>query len=538
MIEEVKRIKLDELNKKKIAYEKKLEEIKRKMIDLQRDLEILKKESPKGITVRSSFTFWQRHITKRKEYLEYKRQSERVNKYDVLIKKTQNELDKEQKRVEDEINDLEIYEKLKEIEDKKNTIEKEKTLYGMGITPIEAIKLLEENGIQPVLSEADKVEFIHPRNYSSKEALIGVHKTRYAPTANCIKSAKDAKAENKEKVIINGVEYEYSYKIERDTVHMAINNEVSSFGMESWDDCKYAILIPLKDIPNEKIGCAAPMDTFTMGSIEISEDTWILCPKNEVNTIKAFNPKANVIGYEGENVMGFSGPFLTQLGYRAESLGMWAWSDIESEEQYVELMNKEKIEMSAHSNHYSFEDENVKTRINKAVSLCKLLKDNHLINRPEDINTINTQLEERKTNNFGRILDFLREKSNLKKAPSQAIKANNKQADIFFQEMEKNGFYISEAYKRIIRKLYILQDPSTNRYKEETINRIFDIPEELTEEERKTIEEFHTALIAECYIDEMSTRLPFEKFISAVVGETIIHAQERESLTEKKQEEK
>ena len=66
---------------------------------------------------------------------------------------------------------------------------------------------------------------------------------------------------------------------------MAMNDEVSSHMFGSWDNCKYAILIPFDDIPNEKIGRVAPMDTFTRGSIELSENSWILCPKNEVERL-------------------------------------------------------------------------------------------------------------------------------------------------------------------------------------------------------------------------------------------------------------
>ena len=62
---------------------------------------------------------------------------------------------------------------------------------------------------------------------------------------------------------------------------MAINDEVYPNDGGNWDHCTYSILMPLKDIPNNKIAAATPQDTFTNGSIELKEDSWIICPKNE-----------------------------------------------------------------------------------------------------------------------------------------------------------------------------------------------------------------------------------------------------------------
>ena len=305
MLEEIKKIKLEELNKEKVKYDEKRDAIKQRLNEIRDNLWQLQGEQSRGLTVRDDFSFIEKWIFRRKEYKKFKEQSERFYKLPILIDKVKSQLDEENKRVEQELEASGIYAKLNEINQSINSLKNAKTLFEIGITPIDAIKLLENNGIQPVLSESDKNVFVHPIDYSSKSSLIGVHKTKYAPTANMIKSAKDSNVEYKKNVTLNGVEYEYSYKSARDTVHMAMNDEVSSHMFGSWDNCKYAILIPFDDIPNEKIGRVAPMDTFTRGSIELSENSWILCPKNEVERLKIFNPKVHVLGYEGENA-----PFL------------------------------------------------------------------------------------------------------------------------------------------------------------------------------------------------------------------------------------
>ena len=347
MIDEIKKIKLEELNAQIVQYEEKERAINQRSTILRNELSELKKELG-GLTEIERFSFLEKWFTKRREYKKCKEKEKRLDEVNKLIIKGENELSEEERKSKEELETLGLEEKISAIKQNISLIDSAKTLYQIGFTPMEAIKFLESKGIQPVLSESDKYIVSHPRDYSSKSSLIGVHKTRYVPTANMIKSAKDSNVEYKRRVIINGIEYQYSYRAARDTVHMAMNDEVSSH-FYSWDDCKYAILVPFNDIPNEKIGFAAPMDTFTRGSIELSENAWILCPKNEVESLKKFNPKVHVLGYEGENVQGFSQPFLSQLGYRAESVGMWNWTDAESDKKFNELIEKEGLRRAAHS---------------------------------------------------------------------------------------------------------------------------------------------------------------------------------------------
>ena len=534
MIGEVKKIKLEELSKQKAEYVEKKNSISQKLSELRSKLWSLQGEQSRGITIRSDFSFFEKWITRRSEYKRFKAQSKRFFELPKLISEVKSELAEEDTRVEDELEKLGIYTKLQEIAQKMNLIENAKTLYEIGITPTEAIELLESKGVEPVLSESDKGIFLHPRDYSSKSALIGVHKTKYAPTANMIKSSKDSNVEYKKSIIINGVKYEYSFKSARDTVHMAMNDEVSSHMYGSWDDCKFSVLIPFEDIPNEKIGRAAPMDTFTRGSMELSENTWILCPKNEVDRLKILNPKVHVLGYEGENVQGFSQPFLTQLGYRAEDVGMWNWQNDESAQQFYELMEREGIKIGTHTYTYFHEDEHMLGAINQAVSLSKLLRDNHLITNLEDIENIMKQLEDN-YQGFGFILSGLGEKSQMEgDLEPQSIKGNHKQVDIFLEEMKKNGFNISNVYQDIMRKLCEISIFDCN---ENNRDMIFSLPEEVSEEERSIIEELQSVLIADKWMDYDEKRTAFGKFLSSAVGNAILHSKKRAFPKKEMQEE-
>ena len=535
MIDEVKKIKLEELNNQKVQYEEKEKTIRQKLDAMRSELLELEWENSNGITIKSNFSFLEKWITRRSDYKKFKAQSKRLAELPKLISKAKSELDEERQRVEHELETSGINAKLGEIEEKMHFIEEARTLYEIGIKPTDAIELLESKGIPPVLSESDKCIFSHPRDYSSKSSLIGVHKTKYSPTSNMIKSAKDSNVEYKKSITINGVEYEYSYKSARDTVHMAMNDEVSSHIYGSWDDCKYAVLIPFEDIPNEKIGRAAPMDTFTRGSIELSEDSWILCPKSEVERLKIFNPKVHVLGYEGESVQGFSQPFLTQLGYRAEDVGMWSWMNDESAHQFYELMAKAGIKTGTHTYTYFHEDEQLLAGINQAVSLSKLLRDNHLITNPEDVENIMKQLADN-YQSFGSILSDLGDKTMMSSdIEPQSIKANNKQVDIFLEEMKNNGFNISPAYQEIMKKICATSILDCNGDK---VDEIFSISEQATEEEQKTISELQSVLVSERHPDYDKKRIAFAKFISIAICESILHAQEKEIPTEKVQQEK
>lgn len=454
MIDEVKKLKLKDLENQKLQYEEKENAVKQRLHTLNVELNTLIVEQSHGITIRDNFSFLEKFFTRRNDYKKFKEQTKRYSELTKLISKTENELETEKTKVASELETLGINTKFREIEQKISSIKNAKTLPEIEISSLEAIELLESNGIQPVLSEADKYIISNPRDYSSKSSLIGVHKTKYAPTANIIKSAKASNKKYQEHVIINGVEYEYSFKSARDTVHMAMNDEVSSHIYGSWDDCKYAVLIPFEDIANEKIARAQPEDTFTRGNLELSEHTWILCPKNEVEQLKIFNPKVNVLGYEGENVTGFSQPFLTQLGYSAENVGMWNWHNVESNRKFYELLNKEGIKNGSHMLTYFYEDEKLLTHINQAVSLSKLLRDNHLIRNPEDVENVMKQLKDN-YQDFGAILSdlFTESTSQISDLEPQAIKGNNKHIDVFLEEMKNNGFYISPAYQDTMKNL-------------------------------------------------------------------------------------
>ena len=188
-------------------------------------------------------------------------------------------------------------------------------------------------------------------------------------------------------------------------------------------------------------------------------------------------------------------------------------------------LEKERNKIGTHTYTYFHEDEQLLASINQAVSLSKLLRDNHLITNPEDIENIMDQLADN-YQSFGSILSDLGEKTMMEgDIEPQSIKGNSQQVDVFLEEMKNNGFNISPTYQEIMKKLCVTSIFDCNK---DNADEIFSISEQATEEEQKIITELQSVLVSEKYIDYDKKRTAFGKFISTAICESILHSQERE----------
>ena len=317
MIEQIKKIKLEELNLKRTELTSNRSNITAKLDKLNENLsKLLRKQGDVALKF---------GVSSRRFAYDYRR-----NIYINAIKRIRKLISEENERVARVIEDSNVDVDLEKIEEEISIMQSTKTLFDLGFSPTEAMEFLHERGFKPVLTSEDMGIVEHPREFSSISSLICVHKTLYPPNNNQIRTAKASNAQFKETIVINGVKYEFFYESGRDTIHLSMNDEVASHMYGSWDECPYAVLIPFKDIPKETIAMAHPQDTWIRGNIDLSSDTWILCPENEVDDVQACNPNVKVVGYRSEKVQGFPRPFLTLLGYRGELVGMHSWGDEKS----------------------------------------------------------------------------------------------------------------------------------------------------------------------------------------------------------------
>lgn len=218
----------------------------------------------------------------------------------------------------------------------------------------ESLKLLQDNNITPVLTEKDlsNVAVVTKPDISTFDGLILVHKTGHVPIDGRIHSVKEANTTKTGVEKIGNIEIPIAFQSERNTVHFSVNTEVSSHFWGNWDDKKYAILIPFNDIPKDDIKSSRPEDTYILGGVTLTKNSWILVPKGEKETVQKNNPLVNIIEYEGPNVSGYANQLIKYLGYKKISVDTHGWVDYHSQHNYEKLMSQHGFKFDSHS--YSF----------------------------------------------------------------------------------------------------------------------------------------------------------------------------------------
>ena len=183
-----------------------------------------------------------------------------------------------------------------------------------------------------------------------------VHKTSYFPN-KAIKTPFDTKkfAMKTINCKIDGEDREYKYPIRsyRNTVHFCLNGGVESHAYGRWDDIKYAILMPLSKNKDKIVG-GTECDLFSLGSVPITDNAYILCPKEEIDKMKEANPTAHVIGYEGDSISQYVNIFLSNIlgyKYKVPTLNSRRWDNgrgIDAENVW-KLMNDNGWELTDHN---------------------------------------------------------------------------------------------------------------------------------------------------------------------------------------------
>lgn len=194
------------------------------------------------------------------------------------------------------------------------------------------------------------------KTIQSIDDLVMVHKTSYFPN-KAIKTPFDTKkfAMKTINCKIDGEDREYKYPIRsyRNTVHFCLNGGVESHAYGRWGDIKYAILMPLSKNKDKIVG-GTECDLFSLGSVPITDNAYILCPKEEIDKMKEANPTAHVIGYEGDSISQYVNIFLSNIlgyKYKVPTLNSRRWDNgrgIDAENVW-KLMNDNGWELTDHN---------------------------------------------------------------------------------------------------------------------------------------------------------------------------------------------
>ena len=239
---------------------------------------------------------------------------------------------------------------IKVLQEQIESISAATTLEALGLSFQQAVQILEENNMPVILGEEDKTITQRGGSFEGVEDFILVHETRFPPKQGKIKSPKEANGKQGYSINLDGKDYEYEIPYLRDTVHFTVNNEVNtSHGYLDCDDCKYAVLIPMKDVIEKQEMKGEAADLYTVnGGPEISENSYIFCPIGEGERLRKENPGVTIVEHEGESVRGYPQAFLTTIGYRQSSTGAHEFLDDRDSEKFVEIMKENKIQASPH----------------------------------------------------------------------------------------------------------------------------------------------------------------------------------------------
>ena len=308
---------------------------------------IVLKEPAKPNFIAKKFSFLQKHILNRKQYLfvesHNKQLQDRYERELEEYKKKYDSLELELKELELEKEKLvKICESKEKFNQRFELIKNAKTLKDLNLTLEEAQRILTENGEKFVLEDCDKIIIRNNSEFDSENDFILVHKTIYSPTENFVRSQLASGATEEATVYFMGDEFTMEYSKAMDTVHFCQNGEVASHPYGNFDKRKYAILIPFATVSKKNLRCFNPEDTYFVGSVS-TQNGYILCPESEIEKLKKLNPNTTIIGYKGESVDGYADAFLSMLGYKQEPVAMHSWSsdiDMKKHSKFMEKNSK------------------------------------------------------------------------------------------------------------------------------------------------------------------------------------------------------
>lgn len=328
------------------------------------------------------------------------------------------------------------------------------------------------------------------KTIQSIDDLVMVHKTSYFPN-KAIKTPFDTKkfAMKTINCKIDGEDREYKYPIRsyRNTVHFCLNGGVESHAYGRWDDIKYAILMPLSKNKDKIVG-GTECDLFSLGSVPITDNAYILCPKEEIDKMKEANPTAHVIGYEGDSISQYVNIFLSNIlgyKYKVPTLNSRRWDNgrgIDAENVW-KLMNDNGWELTDHNGSKWDINDHIQQSIDLLDGWLKIVIHEKLLYSSSNIDEVKRMIIRRFANidlitGYGFALSFEKDEE-FEIICDRVMKETGIDLSIFKgTEIQKYfGFSINEEFAQSTMADYIVNELRIRALKEKSQT------EELTEED-------------------------------------------------------
>ena len=220
-----------------------------------------------------------------------------------------------------------------------------------------------------------------------------IHKTRFIPEKGIIQTVRDSNAVIKEKIMINGKEYDIEYSDGRNTVHFCMNGPVGDHIYGSWADTSYAIIVPFNKVSKDNLLVTESQDTYFLNSVALPEGSIIVCPKNDKEKVKQLNPNIKVIGYD-ENVKLNDAveSILMYSGYKIKQIGSHEWNNY-NDKDYKDRSNLQKIKEEnnlvdkdvSHVDSRNIVDTQLYSMSQRIIAISKVVIDNNLFDESGDL---------------------------------------------------------------------------------------------------------------------------------------------------------
>lgn len=239
-----------------------------------------------------------------------------------------------------------------------------------------------------MLTKKQKEEFKidnEGKEIKSIDDLVLVHVTDFIPKGGIIESPKDAGVKFQEEY--EGIQYELPSQ--RKTVHFTMNGDIT--GVEhiggSWNNKKYAIIIPLNKINKEDFVGGLPVDFYSKDSVQIPKGAYILCSEEKKDSIqKSVGDDISVIGVEGKYIDGYTPILLQDLGYKNETISAgWEWPNEKDNDATTKIIQHD-WRGAVHTFSEEMSDELINQDIIRTAIIVRIMKDKNEL----DENSVNS----------------------------------------------------------------------------------------------------------------------------------------------------
>ena len=205
-----------------------------------------------------------------------------------------------------------------------------------------------------IISEKDKFEY--PASYG-EYALV--HLTDYIPKNNQISRMIDKNAVH----TIEGSFGSFQVMPPRETTHFCVNCPVPDANLSSWQEKKYAVIIPIMQIPKDaKIASANSADFIIKDKVKLTKECYIICNEKDYEEIKKENLVATIIAVEKGEVYHYIPTILNLLDFAYLPQDNWGFINQAEEKPYKMYIENRfgKVSYIPHNSSLEKKEENVR----------------------------------------------------------------------------------------------------------------------------------------------------------------------------------